>query len=437
MSCASESPSVYGKALGVGLAGLAGLAAEGALTAPARANVATYDLKALKKVYDAPDLGYFKFGINVAAGDLDGDGRAEIIASGNDGTDDVLSFLKFDGRALSVADHKHWPTLPATANGLRVATGDLNGDGLADLVVGDASGAGSGLRAGGGPYIKITLSDVVVSGYSTPMTNGVHVALADTDGDGQAEIFTGPSASPPSSNGVPPATSTLRRNSITQSKGRSGDLTSYMKYTDEFAVYGSSFTGGIRVATGDVDGDGVPDIVTMEESGVARHINYTKIKYLVDPGTGEITRQYDKASPVLARSAASDEAPPESIAVADLDGDGRAELIIGAAPGARPQVDVFSLQALVVNNALGGSGSADGWVFRSDLSLNSGDLPFGAGYTGGVNVAAGDVTGDGFMDLIVANASLVPEPGLLTLLSATALPLMRRRRSTRSTRDVS
>jgi FG-GAP repeat len=29
-----------------------------------------------------------------------------------------------------------------------------------------------------------------------------------------------------------------------------------------FLAYGSGFTGGVRVATGDVNGDGVPDIVT-------------------------------------------------------------------------------------------------------------------------------------------------------------------------------
>jgi FG-GAP repeat protein len=39
-----------------------------------------------------------------------------------------------------------------------------------------------------------------------------------------------------------------------------------------FLAYGSGFTGGVRVATGDVNGDGVPDIVTGSGPGTKPHV---------------------------------------------------------------------------------------------------------------------------------------------------------------------
>lgn len=69
-----------------------------------------------------------------------------------------------------------------------------------------------------------------------------------------------------------------------------------------------------------------------------------------------------------------------SVGVGDIDGDGYADVVAGAEAGATPEVKVFS--------------GKDGSVVRDFLA-------FDPGFTGGVSVAVGDVTGDGHPDVVV------------------------------------
>src|SRR5205823_14829135 len=67
------------------------------------------------------------------------------------------------------------------------------------------------------------------------------------------------------------------------------------------------------------------------------------------------------------------------VAVADINNDGFPDMICAAGAGGGPDVKVIS---------------------GKDSSVLLGFFAFGAGFTGGVVVAAGDVNGDGFADLI-------------------------------------
>src|SRR5262249_59785610 len=84
----------------------------------------------------------FTGGVFVAAGDVNGDGRADIITGA--GASGGPHVKVFSGADLSLL-HSFMAYDPAFRGGVRVAAGDVTGDGRADII----TGAG----AGGGPHV--------------------------------------------------------------------------------------------------------------------------------------------------------------------------------------------------------------------------------------------------------------------------------------------
>ena len=138
----------------------------------------------------------------------------------------------------------------------------------------------------------------------------------------------------------------------------------------DITVAASSFTGGVRVASADFTADGVPDIVAALGPGGTPTIR------VFDALTGEAIdgplASFDAFESTFTGGV--------FIATADVDGDGIPDIIAGAGAGGGPRVKVFS--------------GADGVVLESFFA-------FETTFTGGVNVAAADLTGDGKADLIV------------------------------------
>src|SRR5262249_8002540 len=90
--------------------------------------------------------------------------------------------------------------------------------------------------------------------------------------------------------------------------------------------YGPSFTGGVNVATGDVTGDGVPDIITAVRSGALSHVK------VFDGVTGaEIASFF--AFPGFMSGV--------SVAAGDVNGDHKADLIVGTNAGGNSHVKVI------------------------------------------------------------------------------------------------
>lgn len=125
-----------------------------------------------------------------------------------------------------------------------------------------------------------------------------------------------------------------------------------------FFAYDQGFRGGVRVATGDVTGDGIDDIITA-----------------AGPGGGPHIKVFDGANGVLIREFfAYDAGFRGGVFVAvGVNHDGHADIVTGAGEGGGPHVKVFD----------GTSGA-----------LLSSFMAYDPAFTGGVRVAAAEVTGD-------------------------------------------
>jgi hypothetical protein len=133
---------------------------------------------------DGPWGAAFTSGVRVAAGDLNADSIADLILASGPGIAGLVTI--YDG-----LDGREWrsghPFGPSYLGGLHVAAGDVNGDGRSDLIV--AMGAGPRVRV-----YDAAAAALITEGdpYGPGFTGGVHVAAGDVDGDGQSEIVTAP-----------------------------------------------------------------------------------------------------------------------------------------------------------------------------------------------------------------------------------------------------
>ncbi len=167
---------------------------------------------------------------------------------------------------------------------------------------------------------------------------------------------------PPNPSGQPPAPS---------SDGRT-DFTSQI-----FQPYASGFRGGVHTASGNFDGlYTTPDfLVTAPGVGGGPHV---KVWTMVQDIAGNITvgglfTEFLAYTPRFTGGV--------NVTTGDLDGDGRAELIVGAGPGGGPHVKIYKLdisdrKAVLVNefmaydpNFRGGVSVASGQGYQTPLQV--------------------------------------------------------------------
>lgn len=228
--------------------------------------------------------------------------------------------------------------------GVRVAAGDVNGDGRDDIIT--AAGPG------GGPHVRIFdgIDGNLITefyAYSPTFSNGIYVATGDIDGDGRFEVITG--AGP---GGGPHVRVFSVADDGTLSVRR------------EFYAYNLDFAGGVNVADGDVDADGMGDIITGAGPGGGPHV-----RVFSGADNKVMTEFYAYAANFTGGV---------SVAAGDLDHDGKADIITGAGVGGTPHVRV--LKAI-------------------DLSVLREFFAYDVSFAGGVRVGASDINGDGFTEI--------------------------------------
>ncbi len=143
--------------------------------------------------------GTNKFGVNVAAGDLDGDGYDEIVTGAGPGAvfGPHVRGWNVDGNSAAAITDISFFAYGTLKWGVNVACGDIDADGYDEIITGAGPGAvfGPHVRGwdvDGGPAAP--LSWVSYMAYGTNKY-GVNVAAGDLDGDGIDEIITAPGPS--------------------------------------------------------------------------------------------------------------------------------------------------------------------------------------------------------------------------------------------------
>lgn len=242
----------------------------------------------------------------------------------------------------SGGSNKEFLAYPGSIGGVRVAAGDVNGDGLSDIITG-AGAAGKG-------HVKVFDG---VNGselrsffaYGPSFTGGVFVGGGDANNDAIDDIVTG-----------------VDQGFAPHVKVFSGSTGAELR---SFFAFDAGFTGGVRVATGDVNDDGFADVITGAGTGGGGHVK------VFSGATGSELSSFFAYGPSFTGGI--------FVGGGDVDHDGIDDIITGAGSGAGPHVKVFS--------------GADGSELRSFFAYTP-------SFTGGVRVASGDVDGDGFADII-------------------------------------
>jgi hypothetical protein len=372
-----------------------------------------------------------------SAGDVNGDGLADLIVgsvAGGSSTYSGASYVVFgkasgfgaslDLRALDGTDGFRIDGVAADdRSGVSAASaGDVNGDGFADLIIGakgaDPHGAYSGSSyvvfgkaSGFAPTLDLSALDgsngFRLDGVGAYDTSGSSVASAgDVNGDGFADLIIGAWSADP--NGGSSGSSY-----VVFGKAAGFDATldlSTLDGSNGFRLDGAAAgdeSGWSVASAGDINGDGFADLVVAAVAA-GPHGAYSGSSYVVFGKVSGFSASLDLSALDgsdgfrLDGAAAFDESGYSVASAGDVNGDGFADLIIGA-KGADPNGSDSGASYVVF-------GKASGFTATLDLSALDGSDGFRldgvtAGDRSGYSVAsAGDVNGDGLDDLMVVSS---------------------------------
>lgn len=266
-------------------------------------------------------------GVNLAAGDVDGDGETEIIAVPGAGGGPQVRIFKQNGRLLG----QFFVFNKDFHGGVNIAAGDVNGDGQDEIIVGQGKG--------GSPLVRIYKGNGRLVGqffaYSQSFRGGVNLASGDTDGDGLAETITGTGQGGGPQVRIFSKDGAIKGQFFAFNKNSRNGIKVLAAYTNK-GIRGNRANIAIAEA-----GNSLPEVRIYDSKGMLKGSFYAFQKKF----QGEI-----------------------NLAAADFDFDGLDEIVTAAGPGGSPHVRVFSSEGV----------------------LKSSFFAFESGFSGGVSVTTGD-----------------------------------------------
>lgn len=249
---------------------------------------------------------------------------------------------------------------------IRIAVGDINGDGYDDIITSTITGNGQ-VRVFDGQTLQrmggVFAEDIAA--FPEKGARGAYVASGDVNGDGRDDIIVG--------SGYRAGGDALVR----VFSGQNGQL------LNTSTPFGTKFHGGVRVAVGDVNGDGVADIIAGQGFG-GNEVKVTTLQNRQETSVGSHVSVVKPAETVLLDFEVGGKHYNGGVwvgAAADLNGDGKADIIVGRDRG-DTVIETYS--------------GANGDLLHTIT-------PFGTRYKLGVRVAAADINLDGIADIIAGS----------------------------------
>jgi hypothetical protein len=337
-------PGAMHQPISVTVAGLKAYSAKPFVVAFGGSGISTSSFAARQSFTTGADPAY------VALGDLDGDGKIDVVTPNNASITNASYFRNQSTGPGSIA-YSAKTDFTIGSNPISAFIGDIDGDGLPDVVVANYGTNNYSIFRNTSTVGTISFAARVNVTASASSTNPYDVKIQDMDGDGKADLIV-------ANNGGPYL-------SVHRNTGSVGTI-SFATPID-FQAY----TSPVSVSIGDLDGDGKPDVALANFFNTFDNA-ISVFRNTSTPGTINFATKLDLTPG----------SQPRSVAIGDIDGDGKSDLAV--ANGNSNNMSIFR-----------NTSSVGTLSFAARVDVTTGTGPF--------SVSLGDIDGDSKVDLAVAN----------------------------------